>query len=74
MSAKHGTRRCYEGGCHCDACKAANSMYERERVARRANGEAPLLRRAPVVTLPEQQLPGRALLRRLLRPRWLVCR
>jgi hypothetical protein len=49
-------------------------MYERERVARRANGEAPLLRRAPVVTLPEQQLPGRALLRRLLRPRWLVCR
>jgi hypothetical protein len=53
MAAKHGTRRCYVAGCHCDACKAANRNYERERFARRANGEAPL-RRAPVVTLPEQ--------------------
>jgi hypothetical protein len=53
MAAKHGTRRCYVAGCHCDACKAANRNYERERFARRANGEAPS-RRAPVVTLPEQ--------------------
>jgi hypothetical protein len=59
MSAKHGTRRCYVGGCHCDPCRAANRNYERERVARRANGEAPQLRRAPVVTLPEQPVgPG----------------
>jgi len=63
MAAKHGTRRCYVGGCHCDACKAANRNYERERLARRAHGEAPS-RRPTVVTLPEQQVsqpigPGR---------------
>jgi len=54
MAAKHGTRRCYVGGCHCDACKAANRNHERERVARRASGEAPQPGRPMVVSLPEQ--------------------
>jgi hypothetical protein len=68
MSAKHGTRRCYVGGCHCDACKAANRNYERERVARWANGlTRPVVAEVapsgpgPVETAIRQEIEGLAL-------------
>jgi hypothetical protein len=35
-----GTRVRYYGGCRCDACRAANTAYERERAAARARGES----------------------------------
>ncbi len=34
-----GTRVRYYAGCRCNECRAANSQYERERHAARANGE-----------------------------------
>jgi hypothetical protein len=38
MAAKHGTRRRYNDGCHCDACTAANNAYLQEYRQRRADG------------------------------------
>lgn len=35
----HGNRLRYLAGCHCDACRAANSAYERDRIAARAMGD-----------------------------------
>jgi hypothetical protein len=34
-----GTRVRYNGGCRCDACRAANTQYERERGAARRAGD-----------------------------------
>lgn len=31
MPAAHGTRARYKSGCHCDACKLAESTYQRQR-------------------------------------------
>jgi hypothetical protein len=42
----HGTRSKYNAGCHCDACRRANTLYERGRIRhaayRAAGGEPPL--------------------------------
>lgn len=41
MSAAHGTRVRYNGGCRCDECKAANREYNRELRNRKAAGGLP---------------------------------
>lgn len=35
MPTKHGTRRSYLDGCHCEDCSAANAKYQREYAARK---------------------------------------
>lgn len=35
----HGTRLKYVGGCRCDACRSANSAYERDRQLARKHGD-----------------------------------
>jgi hypothetical protein len=35
MAARHGTRRRYNEGCHCEDCTAANNVYQQEYRQRR---------------------------------------
>lgn len=34
---RHGTRRCYNEGCHCEDCTAANNAYQQEYRQRQVN-------------------------------------
>jgi hypothetical protein len=45
MAARHGTRRRYNEGCHCDDCTAANTAYQ-QRYRQRPTAVVPPL--APV--------------------------
>jgi hypothetical protein len=38
MAARHGTRRCYLGGCRCDDCKGAQRLYQRRYRERSLSG------------------------------------
>jgi hypothetical protein len=55
MAAKHGTRRRYNEGCHCDECKAANTAYRRDLRERHATGG--LARPASLVPLSQPLTP-----------------
>ncbi|SKT95756.1 hypothetical protein [Mycobacteroides abscessus] len=50
MPAAHGTRARYKSGCHCEACKLAESTYQRQR-RQTKKGEPEGLHVAPVTRL-----------------------